>query len=284
LWQFYELLCRSYERNVGPLGPVSNIFVGYVSEWMHLPFTMPIEVTSTVYQSNIGIIRPEIADEALVKLREENYRAVKQLLKGGSEETAKDTTHESVVKALEELDRGNSKVLEQVLESAKLTWFDTAQDISKGGWTKLYEGLGSYWFLNFKPAIQDATFDQIKAAYLASVTTKSLTDLQAFLLGVLARVIATVVVFPAQKAKVLAISTAKEASVTTDGDAAAEVPDGTLAQLAFILKTDGPAALYRGLGPELYRGMLSAGLMYFMKERIKKLVVAFMFFLAGKKR
>ena len=30
--------------------------------------------------------------------------------------------------------------------------------------------------------------------------------------------------------------------------------------------------------------MLSAGLMYFMKERIKKLVVAFMFFLAGKKR
>ena len=26
--------------------------------------------------------------------------------------------------------------------------------------------------------LQDATFDQIKAAYLASVTTKSLTDLQ----------------------------------------------------------------------------------------------------------
>ena len=97
-----------------------------------------VKVTSTVYQSNIGIIRPEIADEALVKLREENYRAVKQLLKGGSEETAKDTTHESVVKALEELDRGNSKVLEQVLESAKLTWFDTAQDISKVSRIALY--------------------------------------------------------------------------------------------------------------------------------------------------
>jgi len=213
-YYFYEILVRLYEKNVGPVGPFSNIAVGYISEWMHLPFTMPIEVTSTVYQDSIG--------------------------------------------------------------KSDRSWIATAAQMKKEG--RLYEGIGAYVGLNWKPAIQDAAFDQIKTAYIAAANLKRLSDVQTFFLGVIARCVATVIVFPAQKAKVLAIAASK------DGEKGEEAPPcGTLACILYTIKNGGLSALYAGLGPELYRGMLSAGLMYFMKERIKRFIVALMFFLAGKK-
>jgi len=228
-YYWYEVLCRLYEQNVSPeMGPASNIFVGYVCEWMHLPFTMPIEVTSTIYQLNLG--KP---------------------------------THQS--------------------------WIATLRGQQQQGWGKLYKGIGAYTGLNFKPAIQDAAFDQIKLMYLRAQQVSQLTDIQNFLLGVLARVIATVIVFPAQKAKVLAIAAGgKDDALESEGgsrrQSCAPAPEGTLECIAYTYNNGGFRALYAGLGPELYRGMMSAGLMYFMKERIKRVIVALMFFLAGKKR
>lgn len=219
-YYWYELLCRLYTR-IAPIGPVANVAIGYVSEWMHIPLTMPIEVTSTVYQKNRG--------------------------------------------------------------SSDRSWIETAAELSKSGWGRFYEGIGAYAGLNLKPALQDATFDQIKRLF-GAVGRTQLSDVQVFLLGVLARCVATIIVYPAQKAKVLAITAQKSAGKGAEGKAVSEpVPNGVVACILYVLKTGGISALYAGLRAELYRGCMSAGLMYLLKERIKRVIVTVMYLLARKK-
>jgi Mitochondrial carrier protein len=220
--------------------------------------------------------------------------------------------------------------------------------LSAQGWKGLYHGASTYYVLCLKPAIQYTVFNQLKALVLAYRSTKAqtavraLTAAEAFVLGAVARVVATVAVFPFLRVKVL-MQTAKQpsssaakavvvvspersrtsaagtaaasppaaavdtaAAADSSSDASAESNDSsssssgsaseaessdsqhttattnnssstvsnrsassnsTLAAVVAIAKSEGPAALFRGLGPELARGVLSAALMLMVKER-----------------
>jgi adenine nucleotide transporter 17 len=72
----------------------------------------------------------------------------------------------------------------------------------------------------------------------------------------MARAIATFFVYPFIRAKVMAQAASTEPrSKSISGS------------LKGILATEGVAGLYRGVKPELFRGMLSAAIMLMIKER-----------------
>ena len=166
----------------------------------------------------------------------------------------------------------------------------------------MYKGIEAYFLLCFRPAIQYTVFEQVKALILktrqrrvekntcsgskssTSASTlssgSSLSAAEAFMLGMISRAVATLAIFPFQRAKVRLQSTAccHESKLPRDGDAEF-IDDGnesSTSDATNIRTTDGiwrmvernytEGSLYQGLGPELTRGVLSAALMMTIKE------------------
>jgi hypothetical protein len=103
-----------------------------------------------------------------------------------------------------------------------------------------------------------AVFERVKTIVLASRGTgeDTLGAAEAFVLGMIARLVATIVVFPYTRAKVM-IQAGKGAAGVT-------IPD----MLAEIYKDKGMKGIFQGIGPELTRGVMSAALMMMVKEKI----------------
>jgi adenine nucleotide transporter 17 len=134
----------------------------------------------------------------------------------------------------------------------------------------MYKGIQAYYVLCFKPALQYTVFEQVKAALLKSRNTKSLPAAEAFLLGMVARTIATVAVFPFVRAKVV-MQTRKQKSGRQgdkDNNSIQKDDPSVFDLLGEMYQTGGVGALYQGLGPELTRGVFSAALMLMIKEKM----------------
>lgn len=176
-----------------PMSAGTNLLLGCLAEWAHLPITMPIDCLSTAIQTS------------------QKQNAMKLML--------------TILK------EGN-----------------------------MYKGIQAYYVLCFKPALQYTVFEQVKAAVLKPRKNKTLTAAESFLLGMVARTVATVAVFPFVRAKVVMQS--RKASNTASSD----VTIRTI--LNEIYQSNGIAGLYQGLGPELTRGIFSAALMLMIKEQL----------------
>lgn len=176
-----------------PLGATTNLFLGCLAEWTHLPITMPIDCLSTAIQTNT-------------------------------------TKQNGVALMMTILKEGN-----------------------------MYKSIQAYYVLCFKPALQYTVFEQVKTIMLSSRKEKTLSAAEAFLLGMFARTVATIAVFPFVRAKVVMQSRKKEGGEK-------DLSVSTL--LGEIYQKGGISALYQGLGPELTRGVFSAALMLMIKEKI----------------
>jgi len=205
----YTAMKSSYSLLSGSdhIGTGTNLTIGYLSEWAHLPFTLPLDCLSTAIQTN------------------------------------KDPT------------KGPMQILLNML--------------SEKGVGGMYKGVQAYWVLCVKPALQYTVFEQVKAIMVAGRQKKSLGAAESFLLGMVARTISTLLVFPYLRAKVL---------LQTQGD---DEPDGPAGQpktnsipvmLSRMYQKGGLSALYRGIGPELTRGVLSSALMLMIKEQLAQTV------------
>ncbi|RHZ21695.1 hypothetical protein DYB26_000422 [Aphanomyces astaci] len=135
-----------------------------------------------------------------------------------------------------------------------------------GKWTAFYKGFSAYFVLCLQPAIQFTVFEQVKKVYLKAYkpTTKSLSAIEAFVLGAAARSLATLVVFPYIRAKVIVQAKAKADSH--------EKPQSMLEILQNLVRDEGYPSLYRGLAPELTKGALSSAFMLMVKEKIEAYV------------
>jgi solute carrier family 25 (peroxisomal adenine nucleotide transporter), member 17 len=174
-----------------------------------------------------------------------------------------------------------------------------------------YKGLSAYFVLCWKPAIQYWIYERLKILLLTNKQRHSarnttsrphkqqqLTNVESFILGMVARTISTIVVYPYIRAKVLLQTkqlpvTATRSSLPCNDqsnnhmqsrqncsdDAIPVVArsiatsksslDRTLFQHPWNRKTiDNICQLYYGIGPELTRGILSAAIMLMMKEHI----------------
>jgi adenine nucleotide transporter 17 len=118
--------------------------------------------------------------------------------------------------------------------------------------------------LCLKPALQYTIFEQVKATIVAGRAQKHLNAAESFILGMVARTISTVFIFPYIRAKVV-LQTSKS---NEDGKPATSIPD----MLREMYKDGGFAAWFQGLGPELTRGVLSSALMLMIKEQIGQMV------------
>lgn len=122
---------------------------------------------------------------------------------------------------------------------------------------------------------------------------------QAFVLGAIARSVATLLLFPYIRAKVL-VQTKKKQVVS--GQAASQ--DGIVSTLQRVYKEEGALSLYRGLGPELTKarfvlangcwsmahllllllqGALSSAFMLMVKEKIQAYVTLMLVLASAKK-
>lgn len=157
--------------------------------------------------------------------------------------------------------------------------------LSERGLKGMYKGIQAYTVLCLKPSIQYTVFEQIKRIVLLSRQNnhrsssssgsngkrlQSLTAMEAFFLGMLARTIATILTFPYLRAKVMLQARAAASSDSSDKSKNTQI--SIPGMLAEMYQTGGISTVYQGIGPELTRGVLSAALMMMAKEKISLLV------------
>ena len=70
------------------------------------------------------------------------------------------------------------------------------------GWHSFYQGWRAYFVLAFKPAIENAVFDQIRSYLIKARQSKILSGVEAFLLGALARAVGKSYTILLYKAKI----------------------------------------------------------------------------------
>lgn len=202
-----HLLTSSNSSNASssPMSASTNLLLGCLAEWAHLPVTMPIDCLTTAIQTS---------------QKQNAFKLMLSILKEGN----------------------------------------------------MYKGIQAYYVLCFKPALQYTVFEQVKAFLLKSRKHKVLSAAESFALGMVARTIATVAVFPFVRAKVVMQTQKKKASSTaTDGDNGDDdgnKPVSVMTVLRDVYKSKGIPGLYQGLGPELTRGVFSAALMLMIKEQL----------------
>ncbi|OQS04436.1 Mitochondrial Carrier (MC) Family [Thraustotheca clavata] len=149
----------------------------------------------------------------------------------------------------------------------------TMWEENEGKLSGFYKGFSAYFVLCLQPAIQFTAFEQVKIIYLKSKAAKSLSALEAFILGAAARSLATLVVFPYIRAKVLVQAESKSVATADDSTPSESIPQ----ILSRLVQEEGVGSLYRGLSPELTKGALSAAFMLMVKEKIEAYVtLAFM--------
>lgn len=140
----------------------------------------------------------------------------------------------------------------------------------------MYKGIQAYAVLCLKPAIQYTVFEQVKRIMLIrkkllngnsgrKQSLDTLTTSEAFFLGMVARTIATVAVYPYLRAKVMLQSQKNDAGGT---NAKPNIP----AMILKMYSSGGLGECFQGIGPELTRGVFSASLMMACKEKIAFIV------------
>ena len=149
----------------------------------------------------------------------------------------------------------------------------------------LYSGGGVITLgLCLNPALEFGLIERFKAPVLArqlarGVRRPALSVAQSFLFGALSKIVATLVTFPLIRAKVL-IQTAGKAAAKTSGEAASDDDDDDDAALrgdvfgvlSRVVRKEGMAGLYKGVQPQLTKGVLSSALMLTFREKIDRIV------------
>ena len=153
----------------------------------------------------------------------------------------------------------------------------------------LYSGGGVITLgLCLNPALEFGLIERFKAPVLArqlarGVRRPALSVAQSFLFGALSKIVATLVTFPLIRAKVL-IQTAGKAAAKTSGEAASNDDDDddddddaalrgdVFGVLSRVVRKEGMAGLYKGVQPQLTKGVLSSALMLTFREKIDRIV------------
>lgn len=145
----------------------------------------------------------------------------------------------------------------------------------------MYKGIQAYTVLCLKPALQYTIFEQVKAMVVAHRPDGRLKAAEAFMIGMVARTISTICIFPYIRAKVV-LQTTKSSSSSSltsnhnqqagsnsnnnsnNSSSSISIPQ----MLREMYEKEGFASWFRGLGPELMRGVLSSALMLMIKDQI----------------
>ncbi|AEY96256.1 FADR036Cp [Eremothecium gossypii FDAG1] len=146
---------------------------------------------------------------------------------------------------------------------------------AENGWRGFWAGLKVSLVLTVNPSITYATYERLREALFPTPAAAShlvdsaalLSPGQNFVLGVLSKIVSTVLTQPLIIAK---------ASLQRSGSCFQDFHQ----VLHHLYSTEGPLSLWKGLGPQITKGVLVQGLLFMFKGELTKMLRKLMFYLA----
>ncbi|KAL4956680.1 mitochondrial carrier domain-containing protein [Aspergillus filifer] len=153
---------------------------------------------------------------------------------------------------------------------------DTGKEVinSEDGWSGLWRGLKASLILVVNPAITYGAYQRFKDILFPGRT--SLKPWEAFLLGALSKAMATIATQPLIVAKVGLQSRPPPARNGKPFKTFSEV-------MKFIVQNEGPLSLFKGIGPQILKGLMVQGLLMMTKERMELIFIVFFAYLKNLK-
>ncbi|EKD13047.1 uncharacterized protein L3040_007128 [Drepanopeziza brunnea f. sp. 'multigermtubi'] len=143
---------------------------------------------------------------------------------------------------------------------------DTAKDVvhSEDGWTGLWRGLKASLVLVVNPAITYGAYQRLREAMFPGKL--NLRPGEAFLLGAISKSLATIATQPLIVAKVGLQSKPPASRNGKPFKSFVEV-------MQFIVQNEGLLGLFKGIGPQITKGLLVQGLLMMTKERMELIFI-----------
>ncbi|KAL2863904.1 putative peroxisomal carrier protein [Aspergillus lucknowensis] len=141
---------------------------------------------------------------------------------------------------------------------------------SEDGWSGLWRGLKASLILVVNPAITYGAYQRLKDIIFPGKT--NLKPWEAFLLGALSKAMATIATQPLIVAKVGLQSRPPPERKGKPFKTFGEV-------MQFIIQNEGPLSLFKGIGPQILKGLLVQGLLMMTKERMELIFIVFFAYL-----
>ncbi|GAB0146439.1 hypothetical protein EsHS_00006839 [Epichloe bromicola] len=150
----------------------------------------------------------------------------------------------------------------------------TAREVVKGpdGVSGLWRGLKASLVLVVNPAITYGAYERLRTIVFKDKV--NLRPWEAFLLGALSKALATIATQPLIVAKVGLQSRPPPARNGKSFKSFVEV-------MQFIIEHEGPLALFKGIGPQIFKGFLVQGILMMTKERVELMFVLFLRYLVS---
>ncbi|KAL9601124.1 MAG: hypothetical protein Q9219_002723 [cf. Caloplaca sp. 3 TL-2023] len=151
-------------------------------------------------------------------------------------------------------------------KGAKKGLFDTGREVIHGedGWPGLWRGLKASLILVINPAITYGMYQRLREMLFAGKA--NLRPWESFLLGATSKALATMTTQPLIVAKVGLQSRPPPARQGKSFKSFIEV-------MSYIVEQEGPLALFKGIVPQITKGILVQGLLMMTKERMEILFI-----------
>ncbi|KAL8576629.1 hypothetical protein ACOMHN_025104 [Nucella lapillus] len=134
------------------------------------------------------------------------------------------------------------------------------------GVMSLWNGTAPSILLASNPAIQFMVYESLKRYFQHALHTTELSGLLYFVIGAIAKAIATVVTYPLQVIQ----------SRLRAGYAKAEKARSLLQNIMYLVRHQGVGALYKGMEAKLFQTVLTAALMFVAYEKISGVIFRLM--------
>ncbi|POS76570.1 hypothetical protein DHEL01_v205028 [Diaporthe helianthi] len=149
---------------------------------------------------------------------------------------------------------------------------ETAKEVINGpdGVTGLWRGLKASLVLVVNPSITYGAYERLKPLMFPG--GGPLSAWQAFVLGAMSKALATIATQPLIVAKVGLQSNPPPSRKGKPFKSFVEV-------MQFIIKNEGPLGLFKGIGPQILKGVLVQGILMMTKERVEIMFILFVRYL-----
>lgn len=160
-----------------------------------------------------------------------------------------------------------------------------------------WRGFGVSTILTLNPALTFSIFDRLKARVLrlldasaagGSGSPQALTAAQAFLLGSVSKVIATLLTYPLMRAKSIMQASGKaqregDKANENNADEGRSRHRGLVQVLLDVLEREGPMGLYRGCATQIFTAVTKSGILLTTKEQLAAFAMGIVLLAKGRR-